>query len=339
MDIDVSIIIPMYNTGKFMTECIASITSRCLNMEIIIIDDGSEDDSYRIVSKLLLKDKRIILLQTENRGLGNARNLGMSIAKGKCIAFIDSDDWIARNALDVMHQEMTNYDLDMVMGNALFYYNAEDIRERYKVPSALFGKVMRGTECYINLSNSGSLIPMVYCYMYKREFLERYNISFQQEMYEDELWTIQAMCQAERIKIIDFPFYYYRQRQGSIMHNAENAHKQSHCLITLSKNILLFSKHNSFANNYALKDWLHVRAIQMYYYALTKLGDKADIASFHNNNGTHLSELVKNRNETSSDATDYFFKYYLYRIIQVIRKCGLDIFPLTKDDFNRNMNH
>lgn len=328
MDIDVSIIIPMYNTGKFVTECIASVTSQHLNMEIIIIDDGSEDDSYQMVSKLLLKDERIILIQTENGGAGKARNLGLSIAKGRCVAFIDSDDWIAKNALDIMYQEIIDHDLDMIMGNALFYYNAEDIKKRYKIPPTLFGKVMQGTECYINLSQSNSFIPMVYCYMYRREFLKRYNISFQEEMYEDELWTIQTVCQAGRIKIIDFPFYYYRQRQGSIMHNAGDAHKRSHSLITLSKNILLFSQHSSFANDHVLKDWLYVRAIQMYYYALTKLNDKADITSFHNNNGTYLSELVRNRNKTASNVTDYFFKYYLYRIIQAVRGCKLSVIPI-----------
>lgn len=330
MSIDVSIIIPMYNTGEFVTKCIASVTSRCLNMEIIVIDDGSEDDSYQIVNKLLLKDKRIILIQTENGGTGKARNLGLSIAKGKCVAFIDSDDWIAKNALGIMYQEIIGHDLDMVMGNALFYYSVEDIKKRYKIPPALFGKVMRGTECYINLSRSGSFIPMVYCYMYKREILEKYNISFQEEMYEDELWTIQTVCQAGKIKIIDFPFYYYRQRQGSIMHNAGDTHKRSHSLIALSKNILLFAQHSSFANDHVLKDWLYVRAIQMYYYALTRLGDKADITSFHNNNGTHLSELVRNRNETSSSATDCFFKYYLYHIIQKIREYGLNILPFDE---------
>lgn len=326
MSIDVSIIIPMYNTGKFVTECITSITSQCLNIEIIIIDDGSEDDSYWIVNKLLLKDKRIILAQTENGGAGNARNLGLSIAKGKCIAFIDSDDWIVKDSLDIMYQEIIGHDLDMVMGNALFYYHAEDIRKRYKIPSALFGKVTKGTECYINLSHSDSFIPMVYCYMYKLDFLKRHIISFQQEMYEDELWTIQTVCQAERIKIIDFPFYYYRQRQGSIMHNATDVYKRSHSLITLSKNILQFSQHGSFANDNILKEWLYVKVIQMYYYALTKLSDKSDITSFHSNNGIYLLELVRNKTETSSNATDYFFKYYLYHIIQTIRKCGLNIY-------------
>lgn len=318
----------MYNTGKFVTECIASVTSRCLNIEIIVIDDGSEDDSYRTVENMLPKDRRIVLKQTPNRGPGNARNLGLDIAKGECIAFVDSDDWIAERSLDIMYQEIREYGLDMVMGNALFYYDAKDIRERYKIPPALFGKVMRGTQCYACLSNSGSFIPMIYCYMYKREFLKKHRISFQQEMYEDELWTIQTVCQARRIKIIDFPFYYYRQRQGSIMHNAEDAHKRSRSLVILSKNILQFAHHNSLTDEKIVKEWLYVKAIQMYYYALTKLDNETDITSFHNDYDKYLSELAENRNEISSNATGYFFKYYLYRIIQVFRDCGLNIHPI-----------
>lgn len=153
MHIDISVIIPMYNTGKFIKECISSIASQNLNVEIIIIDDGSENNSYQIANDLALKDRRIVLLQTKNCGPGNARNLGLNIAKGKCITFIDSDDWIIENSLDIMYKELADNDLDMVMGNALFYYHSKDIRQRYKTPPSLFGKVMQGKECYLKLAD------------------------------------------------------------------------------------------------------------------------------------------------------------------------------------------
>lgn len=324
MNADLSIIIPMYNTGEFVNECIASITSSFLNIEIIVIDDGSEDDSFEKVSDLAIKDRRIILLRTENCGAGSARNTGLDIAKGTYIAFIDSDDWITKDSLDILYQEMINHDLDIVMGNALFYYHAEDIRKRYKIPTAMMQTVMQGKECYKKLSSTDAFIPMVYCYMYKHDFLRKHSIRFQTEMYEDELWTIQTVCQADRMEIIDYPFYYYRQRNGSIMHGETMAYKKSHSLAVLSKNILLFSQVSYFANDPILRSWLYVRAIQMFYYALTKFNEKDDFASFYNSHTEFLSSLVKGRNETADRITDYLFKYYLYRIIKTTQYHGFN---------------
>ena len=324
MNTDLSIIIPMYNTGEFVNECIASITTSFLNIEIIVIDDGSEDDSFQKVSNLAIKDRRIILLRTENCGAGSARNTGLDIAKGTYIAFIDSDDWIVEGALDRLYHEMINHDLDIVMGNALFYYHADDIRKRYKIPPAVMQTVMQGKECYIKLSGTDSFVPMVYCYMYKHDFLRKHGIRFQTEMYEDELWTIQTVCQADRMKVIDYPFYYYRQRNGSIMHGATMAYKKAHSLVVLSKNILLFSQNSHFANDPILKSWLYVRAIQMFYYALTKLNGKEDFAPFYNSHAEFLSTLVKGRNEIADRITDYLFKYYLYHIIKTTQYYGFN---------------
>jgi glycosyltransferase involved in cell wall biosynthesis len=315
MDIDVSIIIPMYNTGQFINECINSIKSSSLNLEIIIIDDGSEDDSFQIVSKMAKNDERIILVRTLNFGPGKARNLGLCKAKGKYITFMDSDDWIIENALDVLYKEITDNNLDIVIGNALFYYHEKDIRKRYKIPASLFGKIHQGKECYISLSNTNSFIPMVYCYMYKYDFLKKNKIHFQKEMYEDELWTLQTVCLANRIKIIDYPFYYYRQRTGSIMHGGLITNKKSNSLIALSGNIFTFSQNYSFANDNDLKSWLYVRAIQMFYYAIMKFSEKDDAVAFYENNADILKELTKDENEIGSNMTLYLFRYYLRNIV------------------------
>lgn len=308
MNIDLSIIIPMYNTGRFVNKCIGSIKSTFLNFEIIIIDDGSEDNSFQIVNEIAEFNNKIILVRTENGGPGEARNLGLGMAKGKFITFIDSDDWIIDNALDILYKEITDNNLDIVIGNALFYYNEEDIRIRYKIPNSLFEKVHQGKECYVRLSNANSFIPMVYCYMYRHEFLKKNNIHFQKEMYEDELWTLQTVCLADRIKIIDYPFYYYRQRKESIMNGGSGMYRQSSSLITLSKNILFFSQNNSFIDNNDLKEWLYVRATQMLYYAITKLSSKKDLIAFSNNNAEIMKELLNKRYKTHNNIIQHCYK-------------------------------
>ena len=98
---DISIIVPVYNTEKYLSKCIESIMSQSFcNIEIILVDDGSTDDSQKILSHYAAIDKRIVLIHQENQGLSDARNVGMRRAKGEYIMFVDSDDWIEREACE-----------------------------------------------------------------------------------------------------------------------------------------------------------------------------------------------------------------------------------------------
>ena len=96
----VSIIIPVYNNEKYVEKCIRSVMEQTFrNIEIIIIDDGSQDDSVEILNRLAAEDKRIVLVHQENGGVAIARNRGLELAKGEYVTFIDGDDYVAKNIL------------------------------------------------------------------------------------------------------------------------------------------------------------------------------------------------------------------------------------------------
>lgn len=111
-----SLIVPVYNVSKYLHQCLDSIINQTYsNIEIILVNDGSSDYSGRICDEYANKDKRIKTIHTENKGVSSARNLGLSIAKGNYIAFIDSDDWIEKDAIEKIEKQIKTYSYDLIL--------------------------------------------------------------------------------------------------------------------------------------------------------------------------------------------------------------------------------
>ena len=110
-----SIIIPIYNAERFLNKCLDSVVSQTLkNWELILIDDGSTDKSLEIMSRFKKNDNRIEIKQIENAGVSTARNIGLSLARGKYIGFVDADDWISEEMFENMVRVAENENLDIV---------------------------------------------------------------------------------------------------------------------------------------------------------------------------------------------------------------------------------
>lgn len=110
----VSIIIPVYNVQEYLRKCLDSVINQTYkNLEIIIVNDGSTDNSFSICKEYAKKDPRIILLSQENRGLSNARNTGIKKISGNYIYFVDSDDWLRLDAIEESIALAIEYDADL----------------------------------------------------------------------------------------------------------------------------------------------------------------------------------------------------------------------------------
>ena len=117
--IKVSVIIPVYNTGPYLEECLNSARNQTLkNIEIICVNDGSTDHSLDILQNCAKQDNRVIVINQKNQGVSHARNVGIQHAKGKYIYFLDSDDYLAHEALDTLVNTMDAGDLEILLFNA-----------------------------------------------------------------------------------------------------------------------------------------------------------------------------------------------------------------------------
>lgn len=212
MQIDVSIIIPVYNVENFLEQCIDSaLQQKNCNLEIIIIDDCSTDNSFAIAKKYAEKFSQIKLIQQkENKKVGAARNLGIENAKGKYILFIDSDDYLKPNSIYELFQKSKKENLDVLFSTYWKEKNTEISKIDFKFPNS----TLTGVEFMDNIK---FLDILVWNKLWKRSFLIENQLFFVEHGFEDVIFVAEAMEKAKRVKGGDFPFYYYRIRENSTM--------------------------------------------------------------------------------------------------------------------------
>lgn len=201
-----SIIVPVYNTEKYINRCLDSILNQTYkNYELIIVNDGSTDNSQKIIDKY-----KINSYIKENGGPGDARNYGLSKAKGDYILFVDSDDYIDENLLDTLNKSIKNEDI------IRFQYYKEVNNELIEGTNATLFAGYNGSDAFIELLKSGSIdYPVLYAY--KREYYINNNFMFKKNMYHEDFGLIPlVIVKANIVKSIDFKGYYYVERNESI---------------------------------------------------------------------------------------------------------------------------
>ena len=136
--IKISIIIPVYNAGNYIKKCIDSILSQTYeNFEVIVINDGSSDNSWELLNKYYSDNKKIKLFNQENKGVSMTRNFGIDNANGDWITFVDADDWIENNTLErIVNIIEQNNNLEIIMSN-LFYNRGSEQKKAYELSDLL----------------------------------------------------------------------------------------------------------------------------------------------------------------------------------------------------------
>lgn len=209
-----SVIIPLYNSEKYIEECIDSVLELHISKEIIVIDDGSTDNSYQAV-KPYADNGLIKLYQQENKGVSEARNHGLSVCSGDIIAFVDSDDYIIKQGFEDLYHQFLLSGAELVMGgvNIIFTDSRTEQRQAYM---DLQNKELNGQECFATLMRTNTFTPLVFCYLFKKDFIDKYNLRFCHKMSEDDLWTSIAMCNATKVYVSDVLHYAYCKHSDSI---------------------------------------------------------------------------------------------------------------------------
>lgn len=214
----ISVIVPIYNLDGYLDKCISSIINQTYSdLEIILINDGSTDDSGQICEKYKAQDGRIVVIHQENQGVSIARNKGLNIATGDYIGFVDADDWIDEDMYEVLHINMLKYNAAISMCRHK-YINQDNIY----VPEELSeDTVVNGTDIlkfYLSEYHTTNIInDSVWCKLYRSSSLN--NIRFpEHQTYEDILFTCKALINANRLVISSECLYNYNMRSNSIVH-------------------------------------------------------------------------------------------------------------------------
>jgi len=199
--IKVSIIVPVYNTGKYIKKCIESLLNQSEeNIELIIINDGTKDNSEEIIKNYT--DSRIKYIAKENEGIGKTRNLGIDLSKGKYVMFVDSDDYIKRDCVKKMYDRAELDNLDIVVSD---YYEDRDGKiKEIKFPSFQNSSIESNSKI-INSINLGPCNKI-----YSRNMLKNNKIRFEEKLkYEDAPFVVKAILSANKIGKINECLSYY----------------------------------------------------------------------------------------------------------------------------------
>lgn len=240
----VSVIIPVYNVEKYIDKCLNSVINQTLkDIEIIIVNDGSPDNSQSIIDEYSRKDKRIISLIQENGRQGKARNNGLKHATGEYISFIDSDDYIESDMLEKMYNKAKEEDSDIVICSNYNIYEATNGNEVIFIDEKLM------EDSIDNKKNKLLNIISPCCKIYKRSLIQNSNIFFMEKLYyEDLAFSIKSLVLSNKISYVNEPLYYYIIHEGSTMTSTNVIRNLD--IINAFEDIITFLKDKKMYKNY-----------------------------------------------------------------------------------------
>ena len=208
----VSVIIPVYNCEKYMGKCVDSVLNQSYqNTEIVLIDDGSRDNSWKICNQYAKDYKNVRVIHQKNSGVSAARNTGLNNATGEYVMFVDSDDWLSPDTIRVMMNEFEQTELDLVASSISFDY--EDGKAvKFEQPAISFN-LQKNVNDFFQRLYSCFFFNAVYAKLYKKSILEKYDIQFDRRysILEDSTFVLNYLQYTKHICCLSMVGYHYRQ--------------------------------------------------------------------------------------------------------------------------------
>ncbi len=226
--IQLTYIIPVYNTEPFVLKCLQSVVNQGLQenqYEVLVVNDGSTDSSQSIVETFALEHPQVRLLNQENAGVSAARNFALDNARGTYIQFVDSDDYLAPGMMAPLLERAMDDNLDVLMFNFMRCEKDDTVHivERPKLEAVTTG-VMSGAD----FLTDHRLMPYVCWYLVRRDYLELRGLRFDRSLMvcEDGALIADFLLNAPRVAYCDETPYHYVNRSGSAMHNTDPGHQR-----------------------------------------------------------------------------------------------------------------
>ncbi len=235
----ISIIVPIYNVKKYLNQSIESIINQTYkNLEIILVDDGSNDGCYQICEEFGKKDKRIKIIHKENGGLSDARNVGIDNSKGKYLAFVDSDDYIDCSYIDKLYTILKEKKVHIAQCG---FYKVDEFGNIIDQMSSSKFECVSGRDFIINMMENRWENVVVWNKLYDRNLFD--NIRFPKGKIHEDEFTTYKLVNNNSVAILPICLYYYRQNNSGIT-RSEYTIKRLDKLKALYERYLFFKESN-----------------------------------------------------------------------------------------------
>ena len=280
----VSVIMPVYNTEAYIENSILSVLGqKYRNFEYIIINDGSTDGSSAICEKYEALDKRIVYVNSPNKGASSARNLGITYAKGEWISFIDSDDqWVSGKLNEVMHS-VKQADSDILILNSFNLYDDGTLMKTECPPYIKPGVTIYPiNEIYEHLIKNGNLQEQAGTHIVKRDFILKNSLYFEEGLLgEDTEWMLRALRLVQIVAVSDIYLQIYTSgRPGAITRTTTTKNVQ-HLIDIINKSIAFYNLYpNSSLRKYELAHCSYLWSTALGLFSYVAQEDKHLIKSY-----------------------------------------------------------
>ena len=228
----ISVIVPVYNSEKYLIQCVKSICNQTYKeLEIILVDDGSTDNSPQLCDELAKKDKRIIVIHKENGGSTSARNAGLRVSKGKYVGFVDSDDWIEPEMYESLLRMCMSERAEVAIG-ARYINNLDyQYKEAFNITKGVFTKKESQKNIVNNIIytpdfRTKSITPNLWDKLFLKSLLIKHQLEVDErtKFAEDDVCVYSCLLDAEKVVITDEPFYHYRMHENSVCHSVDDTY-------------------------------------------------------------------------------------------------------------------
>ncbi len=282
-------IIPVYNVEEFLPECLNSVVNQSFaDIEIVIINDQSPDQSQVIIDDYASKDSRIVsIIHPRNKGLGGARNTGINAATGQYIFFLDSDDWLANNTFEILAKEVDQQQSDIIKFGYVQSFGDTEI----KSPGLIQKNYTDGWQEIIDARKKHIYTPICSRSVYKRTFLLKNQLYFPEKLlFEDFSFSFKANVLATKISSVNDYFYFWRrEREGSITYAVSKRDVEVCQTLKIISDFIEENNFTQIANssefNYLMYEWS--AGTTLYKYLKSK--DKRDLKN------QVMEEIVSNK--------------------------------------------
>ena len=253
----ISVIVPVYKVEQYLDECVQSIINQTYkNLEIILVDDGSPDRCPEMCDEYARQDSRIKVIHKKNAGQSSARNAGIDFSHGEWIYFIDSDDWIELNCIELLLKKAIETGVELVEGNGtgMFGYGlTKPIKD-----NKLLLKAFYSNKIHIEAWNR----------LIKSSVIKNNQLHFLEGLvYEDVPWGFSLASVANSIASVEQKTYNYRYRSDSIM-GKNNFERRTHSMQPIIFSIVTKAKQNGEINNPLFTSWLDYRMAVFFVYII-----------------------------------------------------------------------